>query len=187
MRGVVPKKPTKPLPPPDPPPLPPACPPPPEWVNIFALVAHEWAATPPKDAADRHAWALIWAGLKHFGAPVDIAGDVGAAEYKDAYRALLGGEKNRKSLATRRYVDAVLDGAKAVPAGNFAGFGELARVMCEHFGRPATDGPELKAMLENVIEAHGRPPAGKHTRGKIVQWLTGEEWELRRRGKKHRR
>jgi hypothetical protein len=79
-----------------------------------------------------------------------------------------------------------------VPLDNFAGFGGLARIMCEHLGRPATDAPLLANMLANVVypKGSGKVPAGKYTRKMIVAWLTGEKYESRRttaREKRRRR
>jgi hypothetical protein len=42
------------------------------WKQIFAVVGAAWIACPPATVADRQAWGLIWAGLKHFGAPLRI-------------------------------------------------------------------------------------------------------------------
>lgn len=151
----------------------------PSWAQVFALLGGAWMAHPSRDSADRHAWTLIWAGLKHFGAPVDYAGDFSEVSNERAYKALLGGDKRRRSRATLRYVDAALDGARHAGVTKFD---ELARIMCEFTGKPIAEAPELANMLANAYEPkkQGKLPAGKFSRAQIVAWLTGEKWERTR-------
>jgi transcriptional regulator with XRE-family HTH domain len=158
----------------------------PGWEQVFAVVAGASIECPPKTPADQHAWSLIWAGLKHFGAPVDHAitagGKVFPGRFSDvtnehAYKALVGGKKISRHRYIERYVESMLDAAK-----RNRGFAGAARLICEHMGRESADATKLAQMLENVVEPKksGRLRAGTFTRAQIVQWLTGEKWKVKR-------
>ena len=144
--------------------------------HVSACLIWLWQANPPKTDADRHAWALARAGLGRFGAFVDVHEDITDFRLAAACRALEGGPKGHRALYALRYVEAVLAGAAHV-GERFAGFGEAARLTCEHFGRSAADAPELAAMLANVVEQRGRGrlPRGNLPPEMIAAWLSRDD------------
>jgi hypothetical protein len=144
------------------------------WAHVLTLLVAERRAHPPEGAADHAAWTLIWAGLKHFGAPVDINGDVDETRRERAAAALRGGKKDARVQAAVRYVEAMRTGAR-LAGESFAGFGDMSRVACAWWRRPTTEAPELERMLANFVEPkkQGRLQSGKSTRAQIAAWLTG--------------
>jgi len=152
----------------------------PTWEHVLAELAYLWSRQTKQSAEDRDAWVLIWAGAKHFGAAVDFDGNITDARVRGAAAVLRGGDKERRGRAVRRYIEALFAGAKA--ARGFTSFDEMARLTCQHFGRPDSDAAKLAKMLANVVETtkSGRLPKGKFTRGMIAAWITRERWETSR-------
>jgi hypothetical protein len=166
----------------------------PTWQHVFAELASLWSfSLAEQSAADRDAWRLLWAGAKHFGAPIDHHGEVTEERILRAADVLRGGKGDSASLKRAtdraRLLDAgrSVDAALAVP-GPADGYVGLSKALCEHFqspekGAPVLDPAVLANMLAHVIPDRGKqgqPPRGQYTRKMIREWLTG----LRERTKK---
>jgi len=127
---------------------------------------------------------LIWAGLKHFGAPVDFEGDITEANIAKAYDVLRGSRsaalpRVREAL---RYVDALLasvEGHASVAAPE--GYVRAAHLACAYLQRSEDDAAKLAQMLANVVRPgkSGKLHAGKFTRAQIVAWVTREPGDVK--------